>query len=203
MPTKQILKNESFAYLTHDFFKACLTSWRPGGYEHRNGVAVKRVKNNAISVTNSYFLKTSCKKRSLKLHEKKKSYNFASQFRKEPTKKERCRSGRTGRSRKPLYPCGYPGFESLSLRNKGCKSKTCSLYFILRLICRKTCTAYGYTPPPAKNVSSRNYTLLHWCKLSPGAPKIKNRTLLHFFSTNACKFKKIAYLCSAFWKWCP
>ena len=29
---------------------------------------------------------------------------------------ERCRSGRTGRSRKPLCLCGYPGFESLSLR---------------------------------------------------------------------------------------
>lgn len=30
---------------------------------------------------------------------------------------ERCRSGRSGRSRKPLYPYGYPGFESLSFRN--------------------------------------------------------------------------------------
>lgn len=30
--------------------------------------------------------------------------------------KERCRSGRSGRSRKPLYPYGYPGFESLSFR---------------------------------------------------------------------------------------
>ncbi len=29
---------------------------------------------------------------------------------------ERCRSGRSGRSRKPLYPRGYPGFESLSFR---------------------------------------------------------------------------------------
>ena len=32
--------------------------------------------------------------------------------------KERCRSGRSGRSRKPLYPYGYPGFESLSFRKK-------------------------------------------------------------------------------------
>ena len=31
---------------------------------------------------------------------------------------ERCRSGRSGRSRKPLYPYGYPGFESLSFRKK-------------------------------------------------------------------------------------
>ncbi len=30
---------------------------------------------------------------------------------------ERCRSGRSGRSRKPLCPCGHPGFESLSFRN--------------------------------------------------------------------------------------
>ena len=30
---------------------------------------------------------------------------------------ERCRSGRTGRSRKPLYLYRYPGFESLSLRH--------------------------------------------------------------------------------------
>jgi hypothetical protein len=29
---------------------------------------------------------------------------------------ERCRSGRSGRSRKPLCPYGYPGFESLPLR---------------------------------------------------------------------------------------
>ena len=34
------------------------------------------------------------------------------------TKLERCRSGRSGRSRKPLYPYGYPGFESLSFRKK-------------------------------------------------------------------------------------
>ena len=32
--------------------------------------------------------------------------------------KERCQSGRLGRSRKPLYPRGYPGFESLSLRKE-------------------------------------------------------------------------------------
>jgi hypothetical protein len=32
------------------------------------------------------------------------------------TDAERCRSGRTGRSRKPLTLCGVPGFESLSLR---------------------------------------------------------------------------------------
>ena len=29
---------------------------------------------------------------------------------------ERCRSGRSGRSRKPLCSCGHPGFESLSFR---------------------------------------------------------------------------------------
>ncbi len=29
---------------------------------------------------------------------------------------ERCRSGRTGRFRKPLSPQGFPGFESLPLR---------------------------------------------------------------------------------------
>ncbi len=41
---------------------------------------------------------------------------------------ERCRSGRSGRSRKPLYPYGYPGFESLSFRKYlnqiRCKSTT-------------------------------------------------------------------------------
>ena len=31
---------------------------------------------------------------------------------------ERCRSGRSGRSRKPLYPYGYRGFESLSFRKQ-------------------------------------------------------------------------------------
>ena len=33
------------------------------------------------------------------------------------TPAERCRSGRTGRSRKPLFLHGNPGFESLSLRH--------------------------------------------------------------------------------------
>ncbi len=33
------------------------------------------------------------------------------------TPAERCRSGRTGRSRKPLSLYGFPGFESLSLRH--------------------------------------------------------------------------------------
>lgn len=55
----------------------------------------------------------------------KKLPNFAP-----ATLKERCRSGRSGRSRKPLYPYGYPGFESLSFRNQSsqirCKSIICS-----------------------------------------------------------------------------
>ena len=38
-----------------------------------------------------------------------------------PTRpQERCRSGRTGRSRKPLCLHGHPGFESLSLRQQVC-----------------------------------------------------------------------------------
>ena len=45
----------------------------------------------------------------------KKSAKFAVLLK---TTKEVCRSGRTGRSRKPLYPYGYPGFESLSFRPK-------------------------------------------------------------------------------------
>src|SRR5690554_3341896 len=39
---------------------------------------------------------------------------------------ESCRSGRTGRIRNPLYPQGYPGFESLALRQlkqKPCKKQ--------------------------------------------------------------------------------
>ncbi len=35
-----------------------------------------------------------------------------------PRQPERCRSGRTGRFRKPVYPSGYPGFESLPLRQE-------------------------------------------------------------------------------------
>lgn len=31
---------------------------------------------------------------------------------------ERCRSGRTGLTRNQVYPCGYPGFESLPLRQR-------------------------------------------------------------------------------------
>ncbi len=35
-----------------------------------------------------------------------------------PSNAETCRSGRTGRSRKPLSLHGFPGFESLRLRQK-------------------------------------------------------------------------------------
>ena len=41
---------------------------------------------------------------------------------------ERCRSGRSGRSRKPLYPCGYPGFESLPFRKKRAASIACGFF---------------------------------------------------------------------------
>ena len=37
---------------------------------------------------------------------------------------ERCRSGRSGRSRKPLYPCGYRGFESHPLRHPNLSLET-------------------------------------------------------------------------------
>ena len=43
-------------------------------------------------------------------------------------KKERCRSGRSGRTRNAVYGQLYRGFESLSLRNKGCKSSDCEIY---------------------------------------------------------------------------
>ena len=43
-------------------------------------------------------------------------------------KKERCRSGRSGRTRNAVYGQLYRGFESLSLRNKGCKSSICEIY---------------------------------------------------------------------------
>ena len=56
--------------------------------------------------------------------------------------KERCRSGRTGRSRKPLCLHGHPGFESLSLRHwvYGCRvqSKT--------LCCRNRVYPSGVNP---------------------------------------------------------
>ena len=44
------------------------------------------------------------------------------------TEKERCRSGRSGRTRNAVYGQLYRGFESLSLRNKGCKSSICEIY---------------------------------------------------------------------------
>ena len=43
---------------------------------------------------------------------------------KRPFIAERCRSGRTGRSRKPLSLHGFPGFESLSLRHKNPNTTT-------------------------------------------------------------------------------
>ena len=65
----------------------------------------------------------------------KKLPNFAP-----ATLKERCRSGRSGRSRKPLYPYGYPGFESLSFRKKikGCKSKILTAFYRKNRVSRKT-----------------------------------------------------------------
>ncbi len=48
--------------------------------------------------------------------ELKNSLYFCPRFQERPM--ERCRSGRSGRSRKPLYPYGYPGFESLSFRQQ-------------------------------------------------------------------------------------
>ena len=41
---------------------------------------------------------------------------------------ERCRSGRSGRTRNAVYGQLYRGFESLSLRNKGCKSSNYEIY---------------------------------------------------------------------------
>ncbi|MDE6628370.1 MAG: hypothetical protein K2K36_03255, partial [Muribaculaceae bacterium] len=38
-------------------------------------------------------------------------------------------SGRSGRSRKPLYPYGYPGFESLSFRKKKLQVNDLWLFF--------------------------------------------------------------------------
>ena len=46
---------------------------------------------------------------------------------------ERCRSGRTGRSRKPLWVQAYPGFESLSLR-QFIKSPTVPLQITLGVL---------------------------------------------------------------------
>ena len=45
---------------------------------------------------------------------------------------ERCRSGRTGRSRKPLTPFGVPGFESLPLRREK-KQHQGAAFFIVRM----------------------------------------------------------------------
>jgi hypothetical protein len=44
--------------------------------------------------------------------------------------KESCQSGRSGRSRKPMYSQGYPGFESLTFRNKKeTKAKVSFFYY--------------------------------------------------------------------------
>ena len=43
----------------------------------------------------------------------------------QPHLAERCRSGRTGRFRKPLSLHGFPGFESLSLRQITCQHAAC------------------------------------------------------------------------------
>ena len=56
--------------------------------------------------------------------------------------RERCRSGRTGRSRKPLTAFAVQGFESLSLRKSLiaiCRTKSCkTLFFLSAQIRHKT-----------------------------------------------------------------
>src|SRR5690554_4534074 len=46
---------------------------------------------------------------------------------------ESCRSGRTGRIRNPLYPQGYPGFESLALRQINEKTQPRLGFFIFQM----------------------------------------------------------------------
>ena len=46
--------------------------------------------------------------------------------------KERCRSGRTGRTRNAVNGQLFRGFESLSLRNKGCKSAGYVIYTLFQ-----------------------------------------------------------------------
>ena len=57
------------------------------------------------------------------------------------TPAERCRSGRTGRSRKPLRVQAFPGFESLSLRHHPIDNAKLFIIFrdaVLSDLCPKT-----------------------------------------------------------------
>lgn len=87
----------------------------------------------------------------------KKKCNFAPSF------KERCRSGRSGRSRKPLYGYPYPGFESLSFRNRlRFRSQLFLFIGIVNHICRPTSDSDLYTLPTAGHiVGKRDNTRRH------------------------------------------
>lgn len=80
----------------------------------------------------------------------KKKCNFAPSF------QERCRSGRSGRSRKPLYGYPYPGFESLSFRNRlRFRSQLFLFIGIVNHICRPTSDSGLYTFPTAGRIGRK------------------------------------------------
>ena len=80
----------------------------------------------------------------------KKKCNFAPSF------QERCRSGRSGRSRKPLYGYPYPGFESLSFRNRlRFRSQLFLFIGIVNHICRPTSDSDLYMLPTAGHIGRK------------------------------------------------
>ena len=77
--------------------------------------------------------------------ELKNSLYFCPRFQERPM--ERCRSGRSGRSRKPLYPYGYPGFESLSFRQQPSHLGWVVLFILTRYVPPHGGPAYPHTTP--------------------------------------------------------
>ena len=77
--------------------------------------------------------------------ELKNSLYFCPRFQERPM--ERCRSGRSGRSRKPLYPYGYPGFESLSFRQQPSQGGWDVLFILTRYVPPHGGPAYPHTTP--------------------------------------------------------
>ena len=89
--------------------------------------------------------------------------------------KERCRSGRTGRTRNAVNGQLFRGFESLSLRNKGCKSAIyaiCTLYYTQKVF---RYFLYGLLQHDVRDsilthhselLELDSYQLLHYCPWS-------------------------------------
>ena len=107
--------------------------------------------------------------------ELKNSLYFCPRFQERPM--ERCRSGRSGRSRKPLYPYGYPGFESLSFRHN--PATLAGLFCLFPPVCPAPRAALSIPTPHTAPL------LLHTPARRPLLPDTRHTADRKFFTAEA------------------